>query len=237
VSHSSPASERSYAVALVEAGLQTIPSSLARTRKARVVARRYGVEPSSLLLDVSLFYEEIKRMGINPVHARPDIVHMFLIAASYSPLGLSGKLKVFVHTHQGLLIEVAPGTRPPKNYFQFTKLMIQLLEAGKVPEKGRPLITLKTKKVRSPIDLLEQTGSKQLILLDERGRDVECRELWEKTHPPTLFAVGGFSRGTFREEWRAISIDRIRVSPLPLDAWVAADRLIACLERGVGISL
>lgn len=228
--------EKVYAILMAEAPLETLPQGIAGTPRARRVARRYGVEPGRLLLDISLFYREMKQHRVDPARGRPDIVHMFLQATSYSPLALEGRLRIYLHTRTGLLVRVKPGTRPPKNYYQFTKLMMQLLEHGRVPPSGgEPL--MEVERVSSVEEVLRKTGSHNPILLHEKAPMPSCRSLWPLVHPPNIFVVGGFPRGDYGPEWTGASSRMVSVSPHPLDAWLAADRLIACLERGLGISL
>lgn len=228
--------ERTYVIVMVEAGLENLPPPLARDRKALRLARRYRVRPQQLLLDVSVFYEQMRRLGIDASRGRPDIVHMFLLATSYSPLALKGRLKTYVHTRQGRLIEVEPGTRPPKNQFQFYKLMMQLLSEGRVPpDSPKPLMRIYN--APRPADVLKAIGAEKPVLLHEKGRSPKCNELWGMTAPSTVFVVGGFPHGDYGREWLSLSSDRIRVASLPVDAWIAVDRLVACLERGLGISL
>ena len=219
-----------YGMILLESSLETLPSNIARTKKAIVLSKRYGIPPEFLLLDVSQFHDEMKRFGISVRRGRPDIVHQFLLASQYPPLNITGKLKVYVHTWKGDIIDVASEARIPKNYFQFVGLIQSLYLNGSVPPGDRPLLKL----IRgvSLKKFLEEIGAKRLILMHERGRKATGEELKELIYPPYIFGIGGFPHGDFSEQIFSLSTDRISfLQGLQLDAWVAADRLLCLLEH------
>jgi len=215
---------------LIESSLETLPSELASSRKAKAVARRYGIPPKFVLLDTSIFYEEMKRRGISTRRGRPDIVHQFLLATQYSPLNRWGMLRVYIHTWKGDIIEVSERARIPKNYFQFLGLMQKLYIEKAVPSKEDPLLRLIEGKGLKAF--LEDIGAERLILLHESGRNVERKELAEYTFPQFIFGVGGFPHGDFSESVLSLSSDRLSLyGGIQLDAWMAADRLICALEE------
>lgn len=54
---------------------------------------------------------------------RPDIVHQALLALMDSPLNKAGKLKVYIHTWNNVLIDINPKCRIPRTYTRFAGLM------------------------------------------------------------------------------------------------------------------
>lgn len=218
-----------YAIGLVEASLTTLPKELQKTKKAEALSRRYGIEPQYLLLDVSVFFEEMRKHGIPSRLGRPDITHQFLLATQYAPLNLDGMLRVFIHTADDALIYVKPETRVPKNYIQFVSLVQRLLRDGRVPPKGEWL--MKVEKTKGLDDALARIGVSKPAILHEHGEPLSCELAKGFTYPPYAFLVGGFPKGDFGERtlslaWKRFSIKGGR----PLDAWLVADRVIACLE-------
>lgn len=221
-----------YLIGLIEAGLTTLPEHLQRTKIAKSLSVRYKVPPKYLLLDVSLYYNEMRKYNIDTRYGRPDIVHQFLLAAQYSLLNLEGKLRVFVHTANDELILVRPETRIPKNYYQFVGLMQRLYMYGRAPTAGDWLLKLERNKGISQI--LNELGVSRPVLLHERGERLGCDEARRLSYPPSAFLIGGFPRGEFSDE--VLSLVRSRYSikgGMRLDAWVVADRLIACLEGDI----
>lgn len=219
---------------LVEASLETIPEDLRNTEKARRLSRRMRVPPEYLILDRSLFHEEMKLLGIESKRGRPDIVFMFLQATQYSPLNARGVLRVFVHTLNDEVIEVDPAARLPKNYYQFVNLLQHLYMNGRVPRRGRPL--LKLKKNKTLREHLEELGVREPVLLHERGEPVDCRWLGERTFPRSCLLVGGFPHGDFSPATEALAKHKVSLfGGAPLDAWIVADRIVCCLESSLGL--
>lgn len=225
-----------YLIGLVESSLETLPEPLQNTKKAVALAKRYKVSPSELLLDKSIFYEEMKKLPNFEKRGRPDIVHQFLLATQYSYLNKLGLLKVFIHTINDNIIEVDNLARIPKNYYQFVGLMQQLFKRGRVPPLGRPLLTLK--KELSLRDYLESLGVKKPILLHEKGRLIaNKKELLGFIFPPYCFLIGGFPHGDFSPAVQSLATDLISLNyEMIFDSWLAADRLICILEEYVGSS-
>ncbi|MGB9784890.1 MAG: 16S rRNA methyltransferase [Fervidicoccaceae archaeon] len=219
-----------YGIILLESSLETLPEDIAKTRKARALSMRYGIPPRYLLLDVSNFYKEMKIFHISSRRGRPDIVHQFLLATQYSPLNFFGKLKVYIHTWKGEIIEVNEKARIPKNYFQFVGLIQQVYMKGAVPSREAPLLKL-IREVNLR-EYLSNLGIKNIVLLHEKGERISKETLKDFTFPNFIFGIGGFPHGEFTEDILSMSSKRISFfGGMQLDAWLAADRLICYLEN------
>lgn len=219
-------------IGLIEAGLTTIPESLMKTSKANALAKRFGIPTRYLLLDVSLFYHEMKKMRISTRYGRPDIIHQFLLVSQYSPLNIKGELQVFIHTFNNDVIFVNPQTRIPKNYYQFVGLLQNLYMYGKVPPKGKWLLRLERNKNLKQV--LNELGIERPILLHERGEKLVCDKAREFTYPPNAFLIGGFPKGDFNEDTIKLIGEKYSIKGgYPLEAWIVTDRLIVCLEKEV----
>jgi len=221
-----------YMIGLVEAGLVTLPEPLRRTKKAASLSRRYGVPPDYIILDVSLFHDEMVKLGISSRLGRPDIVHQFLLATQYSPLNAEGKLRTFIHTAEGHVIYVKPKTRIPKNYFQFVGLIQRLFIHGQVPPRGEWLMRLE--RGLGLAEALSRLKAEEPILLHEKGERLTCEVARSLKYPPFAFLVGGFPRGDFSGETIRLAKKLYSIKGgRPLDSWLVADRLIACLENEI----
>ncbi|AFH43255.1 16S rRNA methyltransferase [Fervidicoccus fontis] len=219
-----------YIIGLVESSLEPLPKELVNSKKAVILSRRFNIEPKYLILDKSLFYEEMKVLKEKEKRGRPDIIHQFLLATQYSYLNLKGKLKVFIHTINNDIIEVNPITRIPKNYFQFVSLIQNLYKYKKVPRSGEALLILR-KNVKLS-EYLKEKNIEKPILLHEKAEKVEYNELEKFYFPPCSFLIGGFPHGDFSKDtkmvaWRSISLKKDFI----MDAWMVADRIICHLEK------
>jgi rRNA small subunit pseudouridine methyltransferase Nep1 len=158
---------------------------------------------------------------------RPDLVHAALLSVTGSPLYLDGKVRMFVHTYPGLVLEIAGETRLPKNYFRFRGLMEKTL----------------SEKPRDGLVSVMQVGMNELVRKEirpdpaigfsVRGRSVDLGEIASKVagaRNPCLF-VGGFPHGHFAEGTTKALDDLVRIDPRPLEAHVVAARVIYEVEK------
>ncbi|TIB72686.1 autophagy protein 6 [Wallemia mellicola] len=81
--------------------------------------------------------------------ARPDITHQCLLTLLDSPLNKAGLMQVFIHTSQGVLIEVNPQVRIPRTFKRFSGLMVQLLHKLKIIQMNGSEVLLKV--IKNPI--------------------------------------------------------------------------------------
>lgn len=87
---------------------------------------RHG-EPKYALLNCDEHQGILAKMKRDISDARPDITHQCLLTLLDSPLNKAGLMQVFIHTSQGVLIEVNPQVRIPRTFKRFSGLMVQLL--------------------------------------------------------------------------------------------------------------
>ncbi|WFD31781.1 rRNA small subunit pseudouridine methyltransferase Nep1 [Malassezia sp. CBS 17886] len=79
------------------------------------------------LLNCDDHQKVLAKMGRDIAEARPDITHQCLLTLLDSPLNKAGLLQVYIHTSQGVLVEVNPQVRIPRTFKRFSGLMVQLL--------------------------------------------------------------------------------------------------------------
>ncbi len=219
-----------YMMGLLEASLEPLPKELWATSKARSLAKRYRVSPRYIILDKSVFYDEMKKLGINQKRGRPDIIHQFLLATQYSLLNKKGHLRIFIHTINNEIITIEPETRIPKNYFQFINLMQHLYMKKELPEKKKPLIKLHEK--TSLKQFLKTNNIRKLILLREEAPQKDIEWFRDKTHPPHAIGIGGFPHGDFSKPTIKLSWTQASLyDGESYDAWIITDRIICNLEK------
>lgn len=139
---------------LVESALETIPQTLLSDPTVVKQARKRGVKPSSMLLDVSIHHQIMHTVLDQKRRGRPDIIHTTLLSVLGSPLCKENLAQVYIHARDNYVIEVDPSTRLPRIYNRFTGLMSQLFEAGQVPPSSdRPLLRIRKETIS---DLLKR---------------------------------------------------------------------------------
>jgi len=219
-------------VVLLESGLETVPEELWYHPQVRRSARRYGVDPSMMLLDKSLHYNAMGVLSRKWKRGRPDIVHTTLLVLLESLAGRRGLVEVYVHTVRGEVYAFSRDVRIPKNYERFRGLMAHLIRDGRVPPQGRPLIW---RGYRSLSEFLKEKGP--LVLLWERGVPASEEEIVSKALGlGGVIGVGAFPRGDFeRSTLRKAEVRYSIAGGEPLPAWSVACRLIRAYEGLVGL--
>ncbi len=218
---------------IAEAALETVPAEIADHPAVRNQAARRGKAAEQTLLDMSYHYAAMKSLRNWERRGRPDITFVTLLNLLESPLNYEGHLAVYVHTLEDLVISMDPRVKLPRNYLRFVGLMEQLLEEGKIPPKGRPLMTVSRQSLGG---LISRIGPSRTVALTERGKRVRlgeyCQQL-AKESPAIL--IGGFQRGEFRKKDLDLAGERVSIYGKPLDAWIAASEMVHGFEQALGI--
>ncbi len=221
-------------IILADSALELVPNGLADHPSVKRMAERRGKEPEKTLLDISYHYTAMKGLEGWDQRGRPDIAFMSLLNLMESPLNKAGLLRVFVHTNQNYIISIDPKTKLPRNYARFCGLLEQLFEEGKVPPRGRPLMTISR---GSLPELVADLGPSKTMVFTERGRkwklDSFAKGLAEEERP--LLIIGGFQRGEFSREELELADEKVSVYKEPLDAWIVSSMVVHEVGRHLGL--
>jgi rRNA small subunit pseudouridine methyltransferase Nep1 len=221
-------------IVLADSALEVVPSEIADHPSVKRAAERRGKEPLKTLLDMSYHYTAMKDLEWWDRRGRPDITFITLLNLLEAPLNKRGLLRVFVHTNQDYIISIDPKTKLPRNYARFCGLMEQLLEEGKVPPRGKPLMTAMRGTLR---DLVEQLDPSRTIILTEKGRrgKVENFAKMVAKEDRPLIMIGGFQRGEFDKKDLELADEKVSVYDETLDAWVVASMVVHEVGRHLGL--
>ena len=177
----------------------------------------------------------LKKHGRNPSEPRPDILHQCLMALLDSPLNKAGRLQVFIHSSNNVLIRVNPKIRIPRTFKRFSGLMVQLLHKLQVRAAGGSSETL-LKVVKNPVSQHLPPGC--------AGYAVECTgDLFNPAHfaaslpaeKPIVFVVGAMAEGNIdKADWEFVE-QLISISEFPLSGATALNRLLGAVENHWGI--
>jgi rRNA small subunit pseudouridine methyltransferase Nep1 len=115
---------------IAEAALEPVPVQIVDHPSVRNHAKRMGKPPDQTLLDRSYHHSAMVHANLKSQwkRGRPDIVHFALIEALSTPLFMTGRLNVYLHTINDRLISIGGNLRIPKSYFRFEALMIDLFK-------------------------------------------------------------------------------------------------------------
>lgn len=104
----------------------------------------------------------LRKNGRDISEYRPDITHQCLLTLLDSPLNKAGRLKVFIRTFKGVLIEINPQTRIPRTFNRFSGLMVQLLHKLSIKATGSSEKLLNV--IKNPITSHLPTGARRFGL-------------------------------------------------------------------------
>jgi rRNA small subunit pseudouridine methyltransferase Nep1 len=115
---------------IAEAALETVPAQILDQPSVRNHAKRMGKPADQTLLDRSYHHSAMVHANLKSQwkRGRPDLVHFALIEAVSTPLFMTGRLNIYLHTINDRLISIGANLRIPKSYFRFEALMIDLFK-------------------------------------------------------------------------------------------------------------
>jgi rRNA small subunit pseudouridine methyltransferase Nep1 len=170
------------------------------------------------------------RLKDSEKRGRPDLVHVALLSVTGTPLYLEGKVKVFVHTYQDVVLEIAEKTRIPKNYIRFRGLMEQAIAEG---SSGG---LIRAYPMQFDILVPGKVSADRVFGLSVQGRQMTAAQLGSEVagskHPCVV--VGGFPHGHFSKDVLSSVDELVRIDPRPLEAHVVASRVIYEVEKAEG---
>ncbi len=214
-------------ILLGHAALELIPKKLWNHPQIKAYCKKRKKRPSECLLDYTYHWKAMMELKNREQRGRPDIVHICLLNALDSILNKERKLKVFIYTQQGFLIEIKPETRVPRNYDRFKGLIEDLFKKKYVPNKDNWLLKLEKVELKDFVQKFDY-----IILLDEEG---ERREVKEIIKGNTLYIIGAFPHGKFPKEYYDLANEVVSIYPKSLSAWVVLNEIIIEAERKFGI--
>ena len=211
---------------LAESALELVPKEIRKHPAVVSDSRRRGAGASEILLDRSFHHSAMARLKESEKRGRPDLVHVALLSVTGTPLYLDGLVRVFVHTHDDAVLEIADKTRIPKNYIRFRGLMERALSER--PTQGLVRVHVMdvkgvTRKVSADVVLGLSVQGEQ-VRLEEVARAISAAK-----NP--CFVVGGFPHGHFSPKTLS-SLDRlVRIHAKPLEAHVVVSRMVYEVEK------
>ncbi|KAJ1474850.1 C2f protein [Baffinella frigidus] len=173
----------------------------------------------------------MKKHKRDPAESRPDISHQMLLTLLDSPLNKAGKLQVYIHTENNILVEVSPHIRIPRTYKRFAGLMVQLLHKLKIRATDGPDTLLKV--IKNPVEAHLPTGARK-ISTSKTGKLVKVND-WVTTLPkgkPVVISLGALAHGKIDPPYAE---ECICVSEYPLSGSVAAGKICNAFENMWGI--
>jgi len=177
---------------------------------------------------------QISRSGKDFASYRPDIVHDCLKSLLDSPLNKAGKLQIYIHTANNILIEISPTLRIPRTYKRFAGLMAELVDRHKIRAANSRDILMKV--IANPISQYLPVGGHKIALsVNGKMQSVQslATELRDSKIPITI-SIGAVSTGEPSEEqnFGAEYVEsKIAISNYGLSAAVCCSKICDAFEE------
>ncbi len=214
---------------LAESALELVPKEINGRPAVVSDSKRRGMKASDILLDRSFHHSAMSRLKDSEKRGRPDLVHVALLSVTGTPLYLDGRVRVFVQTYPGLVLELAERTRIPKNYLRFRGLM----EKALVERPGGGLVRTYSAGVNELVR--KKLGCDFVLGLSVQGRQSDAGEVAKRlaSAKNPCVIIGGFPHGHFSKEVLAPVDELDRIDSRPLEAHVVASRVVYEVEKTV----
>ncbi|MEM4750054.1 MAG: hypothetical protein QW713_05285 [Sulfolobales archaeon] len=223
--------EKLYIV-IAEASLELVPEEILGERDIISSAKRRGVPPERMLLDISYHYHSMRRLSNWFKRGRPDLIHTTLLVIGSSIIWRRDLARVVIETRHGLVI-VREGVRIVRHFNRFVSLMEQVLTEGKAPPNSdQPLIYLLK---RDLIDFIRELNPDLGVIMHEKGSRVRIRDLGRMilSARRPLIIVGGFQRGDFSERILKLEYPKISISEENLDTWAVLCKILSFVDEAL----
>ncbi|KAJ2861295.1 18S rRNA pseudouridine methyltransferase [Coemansia erecta] len=176
----------------------------------------------------------LARMGRDIAESRPDITHQCLLTLLDSPLNKTGRLQVYIHTKNDVLIEISPQVRIPRTFKRFSGLMVQLLHKMSIRSVNGHEKLLKV--IKNPASQYFPPNSFK-ITFSYDAPTVHLQTWMRRKLSPgqnLVVAIGALAHG--KDDFADSYVDeKIGISEYPLSASVACGKLTCALEDIWGI--
>ncbi len=217
---------------LAETGLEKIPEEFINDARTARSCASIGRDKRECLLDRSLHHWMLKRMMDGEKRGRPDIAYHILLDVTDSLLYKKGFLNLFIHTYDDNVIKIGRMVRPPRSYFRFEGLMIDLFRKRRI-EAGDNVLLEISKMCLS--ELFRNIG-KPVIGLSSSGKPVKIEALASRiASTGNTFVIGGFPKGEFSDKTIKAFNEMVSINPNSLEATNVATRVIYELEKVDGM--
>jgi rRNA small subunit pseudouridine methyltransferase Nep1 len=209
---------------LAEASVELVPRQLRGHSSVVVNAKRQGRDPARVLLDSSFHHRAMRGLPEAERRGRPDIAHFCLLLAQGSRLNAAGRLRLYLHTRDDIVIAVKPETRLPRVYDRFKGLIEQVLVEGAVP-RDEQFLRVEEGGLAS---LVGRLAPPRVLLLTPSGKRTTLQKLFPPKKPAdgTAVLVGAFPHGDFTDATRKLAGETASVADEPMEAWAVVGEVL-----------
>ena len=219
-----PKARAPVSLVLAEAAVELVPRAMRSHSSVVINAKRQGRDPARVLLDSSFHHRAMRGLQDAERRGRPDIAHFCMLLAQGSRLNAVGRLRLYLHTRDDIVVAVKPETRLPRVYDRFKGLIEQVLVEGAVPRDEEFLRTLPG----GLGDLVSELASDRVVLFTPAGKRTTLAKVFpqKKSVDGAVIIVGAFPHGDFAEKTRALATEVHSVADSAMEAWAVEGEIL-----------
>lgn len=215
---------------LAESSLELVPKELQQHNSVISQSRKFGKNPSEILLDNSWHFGAMKGIKDEIKRGRPDLVHISLLEACTIPLYYEKKIMIYVHTINDKVIFIGEDVHLPKSYHRFAGLIEKLFLEKVIQADGSKLLEIKDMTFDQ---LLEEIRPKRIIGLSTQGIKSSCENVAKKLTNDSCLVIGGFPKGNFSDKIKKRFEYLVNVNNTPLESHVVISRVLYEYEKTI----
>ncbi|MHA1771287.1 MAG: hypothetical protein ACTSYL_06665 [Candidatus Thorarchaeota archaeon] len=216
---------------LLDCAIEVIPPEIRSLKQIQQYCSRRKKRPNMTLLDQSRHGQAMTRLPNQERRGRPDITFLTLMGLLETPLCKAGLLSIHLHLQDGRIIEVRPDVRLPRNYDRFIGLLEQLLNVGRVPPTGEPLLRITDLVLPELLTSLKADHTDaQVFLASENGTPTTLHDLVSHfpldSSIPVIFGVGAFPHGDMGSSIVSLFDETVSLDPATMMTWHVSSEIL-----------
>jgi rRNA small subunit pseudouridine methyltransferase Nep1 len=209
---------------LAEASVELVPRSLRGHSSVVINAKRQGRDPARVLLDSSFHHRAMRGLPETERRGRPDIAHFCMLLAQGSRLNAAGRLALYLHTRDDVVVAVKSETRLPRVYDRFKGLVEQVLVEGAVPREEQ-FLRIEEGGLAALMARLAPTST---VLFSPKGERVALSKVFPPKKPVdgTAVIVGAFPHGDFSAATLKAATKVVSIADEAMESWAIEGEIL-----------
>lgn len=211
-------------VILLDSAIELVPPEISSSKQVQKHAGRRGKGPTEILLDQTHHGRAMTKLDNGERRGRPDISYLCLLSLLETPLCKAGLLTVNLHLQGGRIIDVNPNVRLPRNYDRFVGLVEQLIQHGRVPLEGEPLLMVRSLTLQELVSNLKSPEDSEISILCTEGGKRTTIDGLSAIMPtdasiPLIVGIGAFPHGDLSQDIKTLFKSHIELDKDVMMAW------------------
>lgn len=227
-------------VILLDCAIELVPSEISSSKQVQKHAGRRGKGPTEILLDQTYHGRAMTKLDNSERRGRPDIAHLSLLSLLETPLCKAGFLTINLHLQDGRMVDVNPKVRLPRNYDRFVGLTEQLIQQGRVPTDGEPLLMVTPLTLQELVSKLQGLNDSAISILCTEGGNRTTIDDLHRILPtdvtiPLIVGIGAFPHGDLSQDIKTMFESHVELDKDTMMAWHVCAEVLWTYSRRINV--